>query len=376
MLELSIIEEGSGQSGHGGDLGAARRAFPAAPEPWLDLSTGINPYSYPVPALGKDVFTRLPEPEALLALEMAARRAYRAPDHCEVVAAAGSQALIGLLPRLFPARRVGVLGFTYSEHEASWRVAGAEVTSADDLAALERMDVAIVVNPNNPDGLLVPACDLWSLGKNLARRGGLLVVDEAFVDFLDFSASLVPILPEEGVVVLRSFGKAYGLPGLRLGFALTSVTLAGHFRKMLGPWPLSGAALEIGRRALADEAWLATVRRTLLGDAAALDDMLTAAGFSSCGGSLLYRLVAHPQAASVYEDLGRAGILVRRFAARPSWLRFGIPADDSEKMRLGAALAAVRAHRAISSEVDAGSRREIAKKKGMQSGFPTQRKPL
>ncbi len=333
-----MIEDDAGQSGHGGDLGAARRAFPAAPEPWLDLSTGINPYSYPVPALGKDVFTRLPEPEALLALEMAARRAYRAPGRCAVVAAAGSQALIGLLPGLFPARRVGVLGFTYAEHEASWRAVGAEVTSAPDLAALERMDVAIVVNPNNPDGRLVPAADLRVLAKSLVARNGLLVVDEAFVDFLGSSASLVPILPEEGVVVLRSFGKAYGLPGLRLGFAVTSAPLATRLRQSLGPWPVCGAALEIGRRALADEAWLATVRQTLLEDAAALDDMLTAAGFSSCGGSLLYRLVAHPQAASVFEDLGRAGILVRRFAARPSWLRFGIPAGAADRSRLGAAL--------------------------------------
>jgi len=328
---------------HGGDLAAARRAFPAAPEPWLDLSTGINPYSYPVPDLPREAFTRLPEPAALGALEASARRAYRAPDHCEVVAAPGSQSLIGLLPRLVPARRVGILGFTYREHERSWRASGVEVMIAENLAELGRMDVAIVVNPNNPDGRLVPVRDLVLLAEKLAGHGGMLVVDEAFADFLDFSDSLVPGLPKEGVVVLRSFGKAYGLPGLRLGFALTSAPLAGHSRQILGPWPVCGAAIAIGTRALLDDAWLAAARAKLLIDGASLDHVLHAAGFSARGKSPLFRLVEHSGAARIYEDLGRAGILVRRFAAWPSWLRFGIPASDTERMRLRLALAAARA---------------------------------
>jgi cobalamin biosynthetic protein CobC len=341
MLELSTIEDDSGPSRHGGELAAARLAFPAAPEPWLDLSTGINPYSYPLPELGREAFTRLPEPAALRDLEQAAAEAYRAPRRAQVVAAAGSQALIGLLPRLFPARRVGVLGFTYAEHESSWRAAGAEVTTVQSLAALEGMDVAVVVNPNNPDGRLVPVPDLVALAETLGRRGGLLVVDEAFGDFAEPSASLVPAMPEVGVMVLRSFGKAYGLAGLRLGFAVTSVALAGPLRASLGPWPVCGAALEIGSGALADRAWLASIRERLLSDGASLDHMLAAAGFTACGGAILYRLVAHPRAASVFADLGQAGILVRRFDARPSWLRFGIPASDRDRIRLRAALLAL-----------------------------------
>ncbi len=343
---LSAIEAGEwGRDGHGGNLVAARRAFPAAPEPWLDLSTGINPFSFPVPELLRELFTRLPEPEALRAVEQAARRAYRASESCAVVAAAGSQALVGFLPRLVPARRVGILGFTYAEHEIAWRATAAEVAIVEDLAALERMDVAIVVNPNNPDGRLVPAEDLRALAKGLARHGGLLVVDEAFVDFLPADASLVPILPEEGAIVLRSFGKAYGLPGLRLGFAVASADVAGRLRQVLGPWPVCGVAVEIGRRALTDEAWLAAARQALREEAAALDRLLAAAGVSECGGTILFRLVAHSHAAHLYEDLGRAGILVRRFAARPSWLRFGIPASESDKMRLRVALGIDRGRR-------------------------------
>jgi cobalamin biosynthetic protein CobC len=338
MRENSTIDaDERRQAGHGGNLTQARRAFPMAP----DLSTGINPYSYPVPELPRDLFTRLPEPDALGELETAARRAYRVPESCQVVAAAGSQALIGLLPRLVGAGRVGVLGFTYAEHAAAWRAAGAEVTIVEDLAALESMDSAIIVNPNNPDGRLVEVSDLRTLAARLGRHGGLLVVDEAFIDFLEPSASLVPLMPETGVVVLRSFGKTYGLPGLRLGFAIAAGALATDLRRILGPWPIGGAALGIGERALLDEAWLAATRERLRVAGGALDDLLAATGFSACGGSTLFRLLTHARAASVSETLGRAGILVRRFDARPGWLRLGIPAGEIERMRLLSALALV-----------------------------------
>lgn len=309
-----------------------------APEPWLDLSTGINPFSYPVPDLPEEVFTRLPEPSALTALEQAAGKAYGAPPGSEVVAAPGTQAMIGLLPRIVPARRIGILGFTYREHECAWRAAGSEVTIVEDLAALEAMDVAIVVNPNNPDGRLVAAEDLRRLAESLGRRGGLVVVDEAFVDFLGPDASLVPLMPPEGALVLRSFGKTYGLPGLRLGFAVTGRELAARLRGALGPWPVSGAALTLGRQALADADWLAGTREMLVTTAAALDDILADAGFSACGGTPLFRLVAHRLAPTFYGLLGRAGILVRRFPAKPCWLRLGLPPGAESSARLRAAL--------------------------------------
>ncbi len=162
---------------HGGDLGAARAAFPAAPEPWIDLSTGVNSDPYPMPPLDAALWTALPEPGAVIRLEAAAARAYGTTSE-RVVAAPGTQALIQWLPHLAPARRVGVLGLTYGEHAKCWAAAGAEVSIVRDLDALTGFDVAIVVNPNNPDGRLVAASDLAAL----AGRVGLLVVDEAFMD--------------------------------------------------------------------------------------------------------------------------------------------------------------------------------------------------
>jgi cobalamin biosynthetic protein CobC len=203
---------------HGGDLGEARRLFPGATEPWIDLSTGINPIPYPLPPLAPDLFARLPEPQAHGDLEAAAAEAYGADDAGCVVAAPGTQILISLLPSLRPRGRVAILGPTYAEHARAWRVAGHAVAEVGSLQAMGEVDVAVIVNPNNPDGRLVPADALRGLADRLHRRGGWLVVDEAFADF-DAAESLVPALPE-GAVVLRSFGKTYGLAGIRLGFAI------------------------------------------------------------------------------------------------------------------------------------------------------------
>jgi cobalamin biosynthetic protein CobC len=203
---------------HGGNLVAARRLFPDAQLPWIDLSTGINPVPYPVDEISEAAWTRLPN---VAALEQMARAAYHAGWGTDAVAAPGTQALIQWLPRVFPARRVGILGFTYSEHAAVWRSAGAEVVTVNTLADLATFDVGVVVNPNNPDGRVCPAGALAEVSAALARRGGRLIVDEAFMDLHGQHDSVVPTLPA-GAVVLRSFGKAYGLAGLRLGFALGS----------------------------------------------------------------------------------------------------------------------------------------------------------
>ena len=315
-------------------MGAARRLFPGAPEPFLDLSTGINPLPYLVPPLPPEAWARLPEPEAEAALREAAARAYGAADPGLVAAAPGTQALIGLLPRLFPARRVRVLGPTYAEHAAAWAAAGAMVEEVADPGALAGAELAVLCQPNNPDGRRHDPAALLAL----AGQVGRLVVDEAFADLEEEGLSLAPHLPRPGVIVLRSFGKTYGLAGLRLGFALAEPEAAAALRAALGPWAVSGPALAIGRRALDDAAWRGAAAARLASDAARLDALLTAAGLRVTGGTRLFRL-AEGDAAGWFGRLGRAGILVRRFAARPGWLRFGLPGDATGWSRLETALA-------------------------------------
>lgn len=305
---------------HGGGLIAARARFPGAPEPWIDLSTGINALPYPVPALSRAAFERLPEPEEVRRLEAVAARAYGVADAGMVVAAPGTQILISLLPRLFRHQHVAIVGPTYAEHAAAWGAAGSTVRVIDGIQAVGAATALALCNPNNPDGRRYRGVDL----AQLAGRLGLLVVDEAFADLEDHGLSLAPTLPRNAVV-LRSFGKTYGLAGVRLGFAIAAPVMAQVIRTTLGPWAVSGAAVEIGSAALADTEWLAAAKTRLAQDVPRLDALLARAGLQIVGGTPLYRLAHSPNSSAMVEKLGHAGILVRRFDTQPSWLRFGIP---------------------------------------------------
>jgi cobalamin biosynthetic protein CobC len=331
---------GEGAIRHGGDLGEARRLFPQAPEPWIDLSTGINPIPYPWPELEASAFTRLPAPADLAALEAAGAQAYGA-DPAHVVAAPGTQALIDLIPRLRAPGRVAVLGPTYAEHAASWARAGHAVATVPDLGQgtdMTAADVVVVVNPNNPDGRVMPARDLAAASARLAARGGWLVVDEAFAD-LEPVESLCGA-PPPGCLVLRSFGKTYGLAGLRLGFAVAVEPLVGTLRRGIGPWAVSGPAIAVGRRALADAAWRREAAAARSRDAARLDALLAAAGGRIVGGTRLFRTADFADAPGLFARLGRAGIFVRRFETAPARLRLGLPPDEAAWARLAAALRA------------------------------------
>ena len=324
---------------HGGRLYAATKNYPDAPKPWLDLSTGINCVAYPFLQPSLDAFTRLPEQEAVETLENAAARFFGLPPGAQAacVAAPGTQALLQLLPRLIPATIVGVLGFTYAEHARCWALGGAEVFRAQTLEDLRASDVAVIVNPNNPDGRLLHPRALVELAAERASRGKWLIVDEAFADFLS-GASLAPGLPLPGVVVLRSFGKCFGLAGLRLGFTLAPEPFARRLREALGPWAVSGAAVEIGVQAYGDAAWIAQSAARLAQEGERLDALLGEKGFEIVGGTPLFRLARRDDAPQVFERLCRAGVLVRPFSAKPDWLRFGIPHGDESFSRLRAAL--------------------------------------
>lgn len=321
---------------HGGDLAQARALFPDAPEPWIDLSTGINPHPYPLPTLALSLWQRLPGAQDETALLAAARKAYRAPRHAGIVAAPGTQILIELLPRLSGAGRVAVLGPTYSEHALAWRKVGHAVAEIASLDAAGDAASLVVVNPNNPDGRIVPPERLTALAGQCRARGGLLVVDEAFCDFMP-DASLVPDLPP-GALALRSFGKTYGLAGLRLGFAIGEAETMAALRAALGPWAVAGPALAIGAAALGDTAWLAQAASAAKAAARRLDGLLAPLGVV-VGGTTLYRLLEMPEAVRLFAHLGRHGVYVRRFRYAPRWLRLGLPGAEPEWNRLEAALA-------------------------------------
>jgi len=196
-----------------------------------------------------------------------------------------------------------------------------------------------VANPNNPDGRVFKRDELLDLAKARGRRG-LLVIDEAFMDVGPVGASLGGEVGHHNIVVLRSFGKFFGLAGLRLGFALARPEIATRLAAVLGPWAVSGPAMAIGEMALADYGWAAATRKRVQGEARRLDAAFTGAGIEVVGGTSLFRLVRTSAAESLFEHLGRAGILVRRFPEYPMWLRIGLPGNEASWDRLSEALAA------------------------------------
>lgn len=319
---------------HGGDLSAAREIFPGAPEPFIDLSTGINPNPYPVPALPADLYARLPDSAALARLEAAAATAYGAPSAAHLAAAPGTQILLPLIAGLVPPGRAVVLAPTYVEHARAAALAGHAVTEASDIGALGDASLAILTNPNNPDGRLLAKNELIAVARKLQPRGGLLVIDEAFIDVGPAGASLAGEIGLGNIVVLRSFGKFFGLAGLRLGFAIGAPALVERIKSLLGPWAVSGPALAIGAQALGDRPWIGATQDRLAQAANRLDAILTEAGLDIVGGTTLFRLAHSGAAAKLFHHLGRAGIFVRRFSDHAEWLRFGLPAAEPDWQRL------------------------------------------
>jgi cobalamin biosynthetic protein CobC len=316
---------------HGGNLDVARAPFGGALEDWIDLSTGINRQPYPIPLLPPHHWTALPSRAEIEALHEAARQAYR--TKAAVLATAGAQAAIQLLPRLAPAGEARILSPTYGEFGHVLRGAGWAVDSVSDLDALAGADLAIVVNPNNPDGRHHDPQRLATL----SSRVGRLVIDESFADTAP-ELSLAPQAGGAGLLILRSFGKFYGLAGIRLGFVLGCEADIAALASMAGPWPVAGVAIEIGRYALPDRGWANQTRARLVRDAARLDELVSAVGWRSIGGTPLFRLYETGDGERAQERLARAQIWSRIFKDSPYWLRLGLPGDESEWQRLGAAL--------------------------------------
>lgn len=323
-----------GWAHHGGRLAQAREAFGDTGKSWIDLSTGINPHGWP----GADGIVidwqRLPDEDALKALEAAAADFFGVAPEL-VVALPGTEIGLRLLGDLLP----GPAWHAWPSYRTHAEIfGGSNAISAEALEDVHEGTV-ILANPNNPDGRIVAAEQLLGLLTRLRASKGWLVVDEAFADF-DHRHSLARHVDHEvPLVVLRSFGKFFGLAGVRLGFLIGPARLTSRLRAMLGAWPLSAAALAIGTEAYNDGEWIATTRSELVNDAAALDSVLKTRGLTPIGNCPLFRLVEVDDAHAVFDRLARNAILTRPFDYDPRWLRIGLPPSPVALARLDRALA-------------------------------------
>lgn len=294
---------------HGGGIDAACTRWGGSRADWLDLSTGINPRPYPIPALPPDAWTALPDRTAFAALESAARRFWRIPEDAALIAAPGASALIARIPALLPPGRIAIPAPTYNEHARAFRAAGWTVT--DDAT-----DARVIVHPNNPDGRLHPA-----------PATPFAVIDESFCDVTP-DATHIAASTRPGTIILKSFGKFWGLAGARLGFAIGDPTLIDRLKPMIGPWAVPGPTLAIATAALTDTAWADETRTRLTQDAQRLDHLLSRSGAPPLGGTTLFRLYDTPDAAEWQDRLARHRILTRIFPYSTRWLRLGLPDGD------------------------------------------------
>ncbi len=324
---------------HGGRLREAMAAFPDAPRPWLDLSTGINPEPWSGQRAPADALRRLPDPHDLSELERVAARAFGVADAGRVVATSGAEAALRLLPGLVGGGHVALLAPIYGGHAESWAASTPSlVTSLNDPRAVSA-DVLVLVNPNNPEGRRIGREALAALAAGRSDAGRWTVVDESFGEVAPELS--VADLEIDRLVTLRSFGKFYGLPGVRLGFLIGNKIFAREFRVLLGDWPVGADALAMGLEAYADDAWRIRTRTWLAGQVGAVDAALAKAGLKPLGGCDLFRWVETADAHGVFTRLCAEGVLTRPFADRLDRLRIGLPSRNEFK-RFERALQAVR----------------------------------
>lgn len=328
---------------HGGRLTKAYRFFPHAPKPFIDLSTGINPYSYPY-QIGNIALEALPQPEDEEKLSEAAALAYGVKGkEIGIVSAPGAQILISLLPIVLKSSILVLIEPTYQEYRYAWALHDRPVMGFKTLE--EAINILkstpnitlLLCNPNNPDGTQYKREDIKTCLEIALKNKSYLVIDESFADFETCSAT--DLLPHPSLIILRSFGKAYGLAGVRLGFVLAAPAMARKIGLQLGPWSVSSLALSIGTQALSDATWRHNMKGILQKSRSRLCQMLLRYGFECRSSPTLFVLAAKENAAMNWWQLAEHGLLVRKFDYNESWLRLGLPKEENEWVRLQQALA-------------------------------------
>ena len=321
---------------HGGNIAAAQAHFGQDAADWIDLSTGINPAPWSGAANITIDWRALPAPGALAALERVAAAHFGASP-AYVCAVPGSEMALRLLPLLGLPHDALIASPAYRTYADAFD--GARSASRDAvLAHAGHAGTLVIANPNNPDGQTSPAETLHRLAETQAARGGWLIVDEAFGDCMPELSAAPLVRAGLPLIVTRSFGKFFGLAGLRLGFVIAPPTLIARLRALVGSWPVSAGAVAIGAAAYADAAWIATTRESLKTQTDRLDSVLRRHGLSPHGGCPLFRLVETAEAAALFERLARAAILTRPFDYAPHWLRIGLPGGMEALDRLDRAL--------------------------------------
>ena len=319
---------------HGGQLLTVAQQYNRPLEQWLDLSTGIAPFSYPINDIPAKYWQDLPQVNDEL---IAAAKCYYQTEHC--LPCHGSQAVIERLPKFWlekypQAQTVYLPKVGYKEHQKAWLQAGFSATFyQDDLPKeIENNSVIVVINPNNPSGKLFNKEELLQCYQRVQLANGLMIVDEAFMDVVEPNQSLTPHIEDDHLIILRSFGKFFGLAGLRIGFVCASERWLKVMSASFGPWHVNGPAQYVALQALQDNHWQAQQRHKLQQQMIKLRQLLQKQLSADLVGCLLFVTAYVNNAEQVYSKLCQQGVYVRLTDEKHS-LRFGI-ATDAQLVKL------------------------------------------
>lgn len=316
---------------HGGHLFQAIEEFGGRQTDWLDLSTGISPFTIDLPEFNHDVWRRLPDPKYVALIEDKARLFYQTNANC--LAVPGSQFAIQHLPHVLEGD-VGILQPTYGEYAVSFTRQNRSFVSLTDIAEIGNVSSVVLANPNNPDGRLYAREILLELADQLSRRKGYLVVDEAFMTLDDHHSLLSAMEEAQNIIVLRSVGKLFGLAGIRLGFVFCSTETREKLMRYLGPWAVSGPALAVAEHVLNNRIIADELKHKISVRHQDMKSMLARSGLNIIGENDLFFLIQHQNAVGLHIELKKQKILTRIFDYKSDWMRIGLTANKDEDQRV------------------------------------------
>ena len=315
---------------HGGDIELAVKKYGGARENWIDLSTGINGASYPWQQNIGVELRNLPSNKLLVNLEEAASTAYKVAENTETAAVSGAQQIINLLPICLKSyNSVAILGPTYNEYEKTFKKSGIKTQTVSELSGLSSSDIAIIVNPNNPTGKVIADETLDELSKKVR----ILIIDESFKMFSSRKTQKF-----NNIIQINSLGKFFGLAGVRLGFVSGPSDFIKTVKAILGPWPVSTLAAEIGIVALNDKVWISEMEKILVTESNTLLEACSSKNWELIGKTSLFHTYATSSCLEVEKQFAAHGIWIRTFDYSKTWVRFGIPTSENEWTRVKRAL--------------------------------------
>jgi threonine-phosphate decarboxylase len=316
---------------HGGNIYAASRDLRCQPASMLDFSASINPLGMAPGAVqvvqaSLELATHYPDPDCY-ELKQALGRFHGIDPEC-VCIGNGSTELIFLLPKTLALRRALIPGPTFSEYAAAMRAVGGEVSMllappeeefrirlSQVAAALQRsLDCVWLCNPNNPTGQLWTKAQVLELWKKARRVGASLIVDEAFIDYCEADSVVSEATSRAGLLVLRSFTKFYGMPGLRVGYLVAEPTVIRRIEAMRLPWSVNNLAQVAAIASLNETSYAVRSRQLIIEERPRLAAALAGQGWVPCPSSanfLLVRLPSFLKSAAVAAATRRQGVLIR-----------------------------------------------------------------